>query len=177
MKAVLTDGKTMRHYADSSQQRNGQAWFLPDESRLWVALICPAVKICRLGTHIAPKFAGRYYDSLAAACIFLPADKAYDPLRADERFFLMDATYCVGDFLPVGEYDRVHRISVGDGTMEFSAAQYEVDSKVSELSEFSTLKMGDLLIFVSDAIAVDLAENDRLEVTIDDSPSVILKIK
>ena len=49
--------------------------------------------------------------------------------------------------------------------------------KVSELSEFSTLKMGDLLIFVSDAIAVDLAENDRLEVTIDDSPSVILKIK
>lgn len=177
MKAIAIDGKRMRHYADSAQQRNGQAWFVPDTYERPVALVCPVVRISRLGTHISQKFAGRYYDSVAAACVFMPESQAADPLSADETCFVRDAAYCVGEFVPVGGNDEPHCIAVGDERVEFSAAECGINDAICELSRISTLKMGDLIVFIACARAVKLAENDRLDVTIDGKSSVELRIK
>ena len=177
MKALFVCGDRLRHFADSAQQRNGQAWFIPDTGVEWVAVVCPAIKITRLGTHIAQKFAGRYFDSISAACIFMPATAADNIADASERFFICDSAYCIGDSVGSDDAATVHKIVVGDESLSFSCADLEVDRIISELSRFSTLKMGDLIIFGDRSLVSKVAEGDRIEVTIDGERSVSLRIK
>ena len=177
MKAILIDGNRARHYADSAQQRNRQPWFVPDEGCKWVAVVCPAVRISRLGTHIAPKFAGRYYNEAAALCLFMPKDVSCDPMTADERYFMMDSAYCVGDFRPAGSADTVHVISADGREITFTMSDLDADRAVSGLSDFMTLKMGDLVIFGNRSMTVGLVENGRLDVALDGVLSVEWRIK
>lgn len=177
MKALFVCGDRIRHFADSAQQRNGQAWFIPDTGVEWVAVVCPAIKITRLGTHIAQKFAGRYFDSISAACIFMPASAAVNIADAPERFFFCDSAYCIGGCVGCEEAATVHKIVVGDETLSFSCADLGVDRIISELSRFSTLKMGDLIIFGDRLLVCKVGEGDRVEAAIDGERSVSLRIK
>ncbi|MDE5554841.1 MAG: hypothetical protein K2J10_06625 [Muribaculaceae bacterium] len=177
MKTLFVSGEQLRHFADSSQQRNGQAWFVPDTDRQWVAAIYPAIKITRLGTHIAEKFAGRYYDSVSAVSIFVPESLAEAMADVPERFFVSDSAYCLGDGCEVGTTDAVHNISAGSQTLTFSCGELGVDRIISEISRFATLKMGDLIIFGNRGLVSRLTEGERFEVTLDGRRSIELRIK
>ncbi len=142
MKAFCLIGDHLRHFADSSSQRNFQPWFVPDDGEKWFALICPAVKINRLGTHIAPKFARRYYDDLSVACVFLPESAVGCMATADERYFVRDAAYCIGEAVSAAENDGRHVIDAVGQTINFSLESLNVDAKLAELSTFCTMKNG-----------------------------------
>lgn len=177
MKTLFVSGDRLRHFADSSLQRNGQAWFVPDTDRQWVAAIYPAVKIIRLGTHIAERFAGRYYDSVSAVSIFIPENLAGALADVPESFFVADSAYCLGDGCEAAAADAIHDISAEGQTLTFSCGELGVDRIISEISRFATLKMGDLIIFGKRGLACRLTEGDRFEVTLDGRRSIELRIK
>lgn len=177
MKAICDFGERMRHFADSSAHRNRYPFFIPDTSVEWCAKICPAIKISRLGTHIARKFASRYYDSIAPAVIFMPSDAADDFANADERHFVCDSAYCLGDSVAIGAQDTEHIISTGDRQLIFTAQTLNVDEIVSKLSEFATLKMGDIVIFGDSGFNININEGEQLTVKLDDADSIDVKIK
>ncbi len=179
MKIILIANKfgDVRHYADSTLQRNGQAWFIPETDSDWTALICPAVKISRLGTHISEKFASRYYETVSAAALFFPDGARIAPADAPEYLYLRDSALCIGDPVAIGEPNTLHTITVGDQTLQFDAASLEINRMISKVSRYATLKMGDLLIFPADHLTVPLTENTPLIATLDRTPSLTLKIK
>lgn len=177
MKAICCLGDRLRHFADSSAHRNRHPFFIPDASAEWVARICPAIKISRLGTHISRKFASRYYDSYAAVVMFMPSSEAVDFANADERFFICDSAYCVGDSTEIGTKDAEHVISAEGKEVRFTVETLGVDETVSRLSEFSTLKMGDLIIFAENSFDIAIREGDQLTVETDGREAVDVKIK
>lgn len=178
MKAIYVKGGHIRHFADSSQQRNGQAWFLPETDAKWSAIVCAAIKITRLGTHIAEKFAGRYYERLSAVSIFLPADLSGDASTAAERYFLRDSAYCIGEGGAAGGPESRHEISSSGQNITFNFGSTGVDRIISDVSEFTTLKMGDIIILGDVALPpVALCEGDRSEVFIDGEKVIDLRIK
>ncbi|MDE6239297.1 MAG: hypothetical protein K2M54_04825 [Muribaculaceae bacterium] len=177
MKALFVCDGRLRHFADSSLQRNGQPWFMPDISKEWVAIVCPGIKITRLGTHIAAKFAGRYYESICAVTLFLPAREAVSPSEAPERFFVSDSAYCIGEGVTVGEKEQLHEINVGEKSLKFSSDSLGVDTAISDISKFVTLKIGDVIIFGDERMDLSVAEGDRLEVAIDGERAIELRIK
>ncbi|MDE5595332.1 MAG: hypothetical protein K2I89_07150 [Muribaculaceae bacterium] len=177
MKAICDFGERMRHFADSSAHRNRYPFFIPDTSVEWCAKICPAIKISRLGTHIARKFASRYYDSVAPAVIFMSSAAADDFANADERYFVCDSAYCLGDSVAIGGQETEHIISIGDKHLNFTTQTLNADEIVSKLSEFATLKMGDLVIFGNNGFNISINVGEQLTVKLDGADSIDIKIK
>ena len=177
MKAICVGGDDFRLYADSAIHRNNQPVFLPDIDGGWSVCICPAVRLSRLGMHISRKFAARYYDSIGAACIFLPAGCGAKPLALSERFFAMDSAFAVGQWTSAGQADASHVIESGKFSITFSTEKLHVDATIASLSEFMTFKMGDLLLFVDQSLSYDITEGDDISVLFDSMPCIDMKIK
>lgn len=176
MKALGIFGNDFRLYADSAVHRNHQPLFLPELSGGWKAVICPAIKISRLGTHLSHRFAGRYYDSVGVAAIFVPASVNQIP-TLDEKYFAMDSAYAVGEFIEIGSPQMPHTISFGDKSISFSIEDLKVDDCLCRLSEFMTLKMGDLLMFAHKSFETSLNINDTIDIDINSTQSLYFKIK
>ena len=177
MKVIVKNGERLRHFADSSAQRNGQPWFMPDMPTGWAAIVCPAIRISRLGTHISRKFAERYYDAVSAAIMFMPAEFSSDVTRADESFFVRDSGYSMGTSAEAVDKSAVHVISIDDRSLDFSCVGVGFDEMVSEVSGICTLKMGDIIIDTSHSIVVDVAEGHHLAVELDGQSCLDLRIK
>lgn len=177
MKVICDYGGKLRHYADSSAHRNRYPYFLPDTSGRRAVRLSPAIKISRLGTHIAEKFASRYYDSFVVAAMFFPEEVAGRAEAADESIYISDSAYCVGDPVAVDAPDVEHTIALSDRRLVFSASSLTVDKRVSEMSKYATLKMGDLIIFADVSLDAIVAEGDMIDVKLDGTSVIELKIK
>lgn len=177
MKALAIFDNSFRLYADSSAHRTNRPLFLPETDGGLTAIVCPAVKISRLGMHISEKFARRYFDSLTLAAMMVPTASADSPEIIDERYYAMDSAFMTGQWHEIDDFDRQHIASAGDRELEFSATGLDIDKKLSELSRFMTLKMGDCLIFASKNIKIPLNIDGRVCVSLDNKPCIDLKIK
>lgn len=178
MKAIYCQGDAIRHFADSSMQRNNQPWFMPADGREWAAAVMPAVRITRLGMHIAPKFAGRYYDAICAVCIFVPAVEAANIGAAGELIFLRDNALCVGEGIAMADAPLPFVIAVNGVEIQASIDTATIDRAISSVSDICTLKTGDIIIpSCGDAIVTPLAEGGELTVTTNGHPSINLRIR
>lgn len=61
--------------SDSSLLTNRKPLFVPEGCGELCALPCWVLRVSRLGRSVAPKFAARYYDAVAAGLDFFSADK------------------------------------------------------------------------------------------------------
>lgn len=141
---------------DSSILKNGSPFFLPDFSSDVQYEAELVVRICRLGRHIAPKFAHRYYDAVTVGIDFTARD-LQRKLREKSLPWLLskgfDASAVVGDFVPLnevgGDVQKIdfhldidgHTVQHGDS----SQMLFTVDEIIAYVSKFMTLKIGDLL--------------------------------
>lgn len=174
MKALCILSEGFRLYADSSAHRNHHPVFLPDTDGGWSAVICPFVRISRLGMNISEKFAARYYDSAGGACLFMPTDGAGDPGSLDERYFAMDSAFTAGETVDAGQ---TAVLSAMGRELTVDVTALCVDRTIADLSRHMTFKMGDLLIFHSHSIKTSIAEGDRITATIDGHPCIDIKIR
>jgi 2-keto-4-pentenoate hydratase/2-oxohepta-3-ene-1,7-dioic acid hydratase in catechol pathway len=141
---------------DSSILKNGSPFFLPDFSSDVQYEAELVVRICRLGRHIAPKFAHRYYDAVTVGIDFTARD-LQRKLREKSLPWLLskgfDTSAAVGDFVPLnevgGDVQKIdfhldidgHTVQHGDT----SQMLFTVDEIIAYVSKFMTLKIGDLL--------------------------------
>lgn len=174
MKALCILPEGFRLYADSSAHRNNQPVFLPDTDGGWTAVICPYIRISRLGMNISEKFARRYYDAAGGACLFMPTAGADDPRTLDERFFAMDSAFTAGETADAGQ---ISTLSAMGRELTVDPEALCADRIIAGLSRNMTFKMGDLLIFSSHSIKIPVTEGDRITATIDGRPCIDIKIK
>ena len=130
------------------------------------------IKINRLGKHIQEKYAHKYYEEIALGIDFTARDKQTD-LKAEglpwEKSKAFDFSAFVSPFVYKSEVSldsvsfRLKRngIQVQEGNS--SHMLYKIDSLISHISEYFTLKIGDL-IFTGTPHGVGLVvEGDTLE--------------
>lgn len=141
---------------DSALLRDGKPFFLPDFSDDVQYETEVVVRICRLGKHIAPRFASRYYDAVTVGIDFTARD-LQDRFRVGglpwELSKGFDNSAAIGRFIPLeqlgGNVQQLDfRLDIDGREVQRGCTAdmlFRVDDILSYVSRFMTLKMGDLL--------------------------------
>ena len=129
--------------ADSALLKDGKPFFIPDWSKQVDYETELVVRICRLGKSIPERFAHRYYDAVTVGIDFTARD------WQREGF---DGSAVIGQWVEKEKFRDVQALHFhlninGQKVQEGCTSDmlYKIDELVSYISQFFTLKTGDLL--------------------------------
>ena len=173
--------------ADSALLNQGKPFFVPDWSERIDYEAELVVRICRLGKSIPERFAHRYYDAVTVGIDFTARDLQQ---RAKERGLPwtickgFDGSAVIGEWIPLssgegasittGEArpDNLHfHLDLNGRTVQqgYTADMiFSVDRLVSYISQFFTLRTGDLLYTGTPAGIGPVAIGDHLQGYLED---------
>lgn len=87
---------------DTALLRNNQPFFMPDFSQELHHEVEVVLRICRLGRHIEPRFAHRYYDAITVGIDFTARDLQRQCAQQGlpwEKAKAFDGSAPIGDFV------------------------------------------------------------------------------
>jgi 2-keto-4-pentenoate hydratase/2-oxohepta-3-ene-1,7-dioic acid hydratase in catechol pathway len=140
---------------ESALTRDGKPFFVPDFAERFDYETEIVVRINKLGKNIAERFAHRYYDELTVGIDFTARD-LQNRLRAEGKPWELckgfDNSAVIGDFVPVGRFKDVQNLDFqltidGNKVQEGNSRDmlFKIDDLIAYVSQFYTLKIGDLL--------------------------------
>lgn len=140
---------------DSALLKDSKPFFIPDFSKQVDYETELVVRICRLGKNIAPRFAHRYYDAVTVGIDFTARD-LQRKLRAEGKPWEIskgfDNSAVIGDFVPVNRFKDVQNLDFhlnidGNKVQEGNTRDmiFKIDDLIAYVSQFYTLKIGDLI--------------------------------
>ena len=152
----ITEEPVIFTKADSALLTRGRPFFIPDFTQRCDYETELVVRICRLGRSIPPRFAHRYYDAVTVGIDFTARD-LQERLRAQGHPWELckgfDGSAVVGRFIPKESLGRdiqdlhfhldINGVTVQRG--HTADMLHKVDELVAYISQFFTLKTGDLL--------------------------------
>ena len=140
---------------DSALLKDGKPFFIPDFSSQIDYETELVIRINRLGKNIASRFAHRYYDAVTVGIDFTARDLQRNfraqglPWELSKGF---DNSAVIGDFVPVERFLNVQQLDFHldiDGTtvQQGNTADmlFKIDEIIAYVSQFFTLKIGDLI--------------------------------
>lgn len=171
---------------DSAILPNKMPFFIPpfaDEIHYEVEVL---VKINKVGKYIDKKFAHKYYDEIGLGIDF--TDRAMQSkLKAKglpwEKAKGFDGSAVVGEFYPKGQFDlenikfQLHKNEdlVQDG--ESKAMLWKIDELIAYVSQYFTLKKGDLIFTGTPAGVGSVKPEDVLIGSLNGQENFRVKIK
>ena len=172
---------------ESSLNRDGKPFFVPDFAERFDYETEIVVKINKLGKNIAERFAYRYYDELTVGIDFTARDLQEKlkekglPWDVCKGF---DGAAAIGEFVNKSELPDIQnlnfRLDVDGRTAQTGWTGdmiFTIDQIISYVSKFFTLKTGDL-IFTGTPVGVGpVSENQMLEGFVEDRKLLELKVK
>ena len=140
---------------DSALLKDSKPFFIPDFSKQIEYETELVVRICRLGKNIAPRFAHRYYDAVTVGIEFTARD-LQNKLRSEGKPWEIskgfDNSAVIGDFVPVSRFKDIQNLNFhltidGNKVQEGNTGDmlFKIDDLIAYISQFYTLKIGDLL--------------------------------
>lgn len=172
---------------DCAILRNNQPFFIPAFSKNLHYEVEIVFKICKVGKTISKKFAHRYYDSVAIGIDFTARDlqekcrKEGLPWEISKAF---DSSAAISRFIPKTDISNL-------GKLQFSLVKnnevvqkgntsdmiFHIDEIIAYVSQFVTLKTGDLIYTGTPAGVGPLKIGDHLQAYIEDKKMMDFYIK
>ena len=131
------------------------------------------VKISKVGKYIEPKFAHKYYDEISVGIDFTARD-LQDKLKAKglpwEKAKAFDGSAVIGDFLPKNKFSSLENITfelhrnneiVQKGNSNLML--WKIDELIAYVSQYFTLKIGDIIFTGTPEGVAAVKPNDVLE--------------
>ena len=172
---------------ESSLLNGRQPFFIPDFSKEIHHEIELVVRINRLGKHIEEKFANKYYSEIGIGIDFTARDIQSElkskglPWELAKAF---DGSAAVGEFVSLLDLPPVHAISFSlnkNGTLVQTGSSgdmiFSVDRIISFVSQFFTLKIGDLIFTGTPAGVGPVIKGDLLEGYIGEHKLLTVKVR
>ena len=139
----------------SALLKDGKPFFIADFSKQVDYETELVVRISRLGKSIAPRFAHRYYDAVTVGIDFTARD-LQRKFRAEGKPWELckgfDNSAVIGDFVPVNRFKDVQNLDFhldidGNKVQQGNTCNmiFKIDEIIAYVSQFYTLKIGDLL--------------------------------
>ncbi|MCI6618506.1 MAG: fumarylacetoacetate hydrolase family protein, partial [Prevotella sp.] len=164
--------------ADSALLKNHKPFFIPDfmgqvdyETEL-------VVRICKLGKTVPERFAHRYYDAVTVGIDFTARDMQRKLMADGHPWDIckgFDGSAAIGEWVPVDRFrdiQAVHfHLDINGRTVQEGCSGdmlYRVDEIISYISQFFTLKTGDLLYTGTPAGVGPVHVDDHLQGYIED---------
>jgi 2-keto-4-pentenoate hydratase/2-oxohepta-3-ene-1,7-dioic acid hydratase in catechol pathway len=172
---------------DSAILKNNKPFFLPDftEEIDYEAEI--VVKISKLGKRIAARFAHRYFDEVTVGIDLTARDlqrKQIDSGLPWEISKSFDGAAPLGKFIPVRSVKNINkldfRLEINNKVVQESCTSdmiFGVNEIISYVSNFFTLKTGDLIFTGTPSGVGPVKRNDNLVAYIGDRPLLDFMIK
>jgi 2-keto-4-pentenoate hydratase/2-oxohepta-3-ene-1,7-dioic acid hydratase in catechol pathway len=131
------------------------------------------VKINRVGKHIEPRFAHKYYNEIGLGIDFT-ARELQNQLKEKglpwEKAKAFDGSAVVGNFLPKDKFDSINSINFeltnnGIPVQKSSTAYmlWQIDELIAYVSRYFTLKIGDIIFTGTPEGVAKVVPNDVLE--------------
>ena len=164
-----------------------QPFFYPDFSNDVHHEIEVVIKINRIGKHIEPQFASRYYSEIALGIDFTARDlqqQLKDKGLPWEKAKAFDGSAMVGKFIPVERFADVQQLDFSlekNGLLvqqgNTSQMLFKIDQLISYISTFFTLKIGDLIFTGTPAGVGPVKKGDELKGCIGSETNFILNVR
>ena len=131
------------------------------------------VKISKVGKYIEPKFAHKYYDEISVGIDFTARD-LQDKLKAKglpwEKAKAFDGSAVIGEFLPKNEFTSLENLTF-ELTKNSQTVQkgnsnlmlWKIDELIAHVSQYFTLKIGDIIFTGTPEGVAAVQPNDVLE--------------
>jgi len=145
------------------------------------------VKINKVGKYIEPKFAHKYYDEISVGIDFTARD-LQDKLKQKglpwEKAKAFDGSAVIGDFVPKNDFVSVENLTfeltnnsktVQKGNTSFML--WKIDELVSYVSQYFTLKIGDIIFTGTPEGVAAVKPNDVLEGFLEDKKLFRIQVK
>lgn len=141
--------------ADSALLKDSKPFFLPDELGRIDYETELVVRICRLGKSIPQRFAHRYYDAVTVGIDFTARD-LQNRLRAEGKPWELckgfDGSAAIGEWVSVEKFRDIQAIhfhlDINGNTVQEGCSSdmlFKVDEIIAYISQWFTLKTGDIL--------------------------------
>lgn len=141
--------------ADSALLKDSKPFFLPDELGRIDYETELVVRICRLGKSIPQRFAHRYYDAVTVGIDFTARD-LQNRLRAEGKPWDLckgfDSSAAIGEWVSIEKFrdiQAIHfRLDINGNTVQEGCSSdmlFKVDEIIAYISQWFTLKTGDIL--------------------------------
>jgi 2-keto-4-pentenoate hydratase/2-oxohepta-3-ene-1,7-dioic acid hydratase in catechol pathway len=140
---------------DSSIIQKNQPFFIPDFSKEIHYEVEIILKFSKLGKHIDPKFSNKYYNQISLGIDFTARDlqkKLKQSGQPWEKAKAFDNSAVIGDWINISDFHEINNINfclkVNNKIVQTSNSSnmiWKVDELISEVSNYFTLKIGDIL--------------------------------
>lgn len=161
---------------DSSLVKDGKPFFIPGiaDDENWQYTAGVALRVSRLGKSILPEFALRYVDAATVCIMPRPALQSAGILNHS-----FDGAIIIGRWLPLDTLPATDSwlCNTSTGTdVAFSPLQ-QLPSMLSHLSEWMSMKMGDIIVPQSLPVAAGLTEGTLFEASLAGIKCLSFRIK
>ena len=172
---------------DSAILAKNQPFFIPPFSKDIHYEVEVLVKINRVGKYIDQKFSHKYYDEIGLGIDFTARDiqeKCKEKGLPWEKSKAFDGSAVIGNFFPKENIDDLNNFSfklfknkslVQEGNTK--SMLWKIDELIAYVSQFFTLKKGDVLFTGTPAGVGKVQENDVLIGFIEETEMFSVKIK
>ncbi|HEY6143273.1 MAG TPA: fumarylacetoacetate hydrolase family protein [Flavobacterium sp.] len=145
------------------------------------------VKINKVGKYIDTKFAHKYYDEISVGIDFTARD-LQNELKAKglpwEKSKAFDGSAVIGEFLPKSQFNSLENITFeltnNNKTVQKSDASqmlFKIDELISFVSQYFTLKIGDIIFTGSPEGVAAVKSDDVLEGFLEGNKLFSIQIK
>ena len=145
------------------------------------------IRINRIGKHIQAKFSHRYYEEISLGIDFT-ARIVQNQLKSNglpwEKSKSFDGSALVGEWFQKNEFENINALSfnlkVNNRFVQYgntSEMLWKIDDLISYISQYFTLKIGDIIFTGTPAGVGPISENDVLVGQIEDRQAFSVKIK
>lgn len=158
---------------DSALLKDGKPFFIPSFSKEVHYETELVVRICRLGKNIAQRFAHRYYDAVTVGIDFTARDLQRRLIAAGQPWEIskgFDGSATLGRFVPkekIADVQQTHfSLSIEGETVQQGCTAdmlFKIDELIAWISQFYTLKIGDILFTGTPVGVGPVAINQHLE--------------
>lgn len=158
---------------DVSLLRNNEPFFIPEFSKNIHHEIELVYRICKVGKSISPRFAHRYYDAIALGVDFTARDLQERCIKEGlpwEMAKAFDNAAAISTFIPKNEFENLNKIyfslKINEKTVQQGISSdmiFSIEDVIAHVSNFITLKTGDLIYTGTPAGVGPVKIGDHLE--------------
>jgi len=172
---------------DTAIAQSNLPFFIPEFSNEVHHEVEVLVRINRIGKHIQTKFAQKYYEQIGLGIDFTARD-VQQQLKSKglpwEKAKAFDGSAFVGkwfDKSALGDLDKLpfslHKNDVVVQEADTSLMLWNIDEIIAHVSQYFTLKIGDILFTGTPAGVSQVNKNDRLEGYLNGQKALSLIVK
>ncbi len=164
---------------DSALLLKNRPFFIPDFAKDFHHEVELVVRINRIGKNIDPKFAHRYYDEIGLGIDFTARDlqsKLKEKGLPWEKAKAFDGSAVLSEFIAKDQFEDIQNINFkldinGETRQEGNTSLmiYKINDIIAHVSQYFTLKIGDLIYTGTPAGVGPVQINDRLQGFIENS--------